>query len=77
MTKGRVQAFFGRGLDELQVCRLLPQEHRQLIAPRVHKERVFNLDKVGSFDWEDRKPRKAIAARAVSLDDVHRQVSCR
>jgi hypothetical protein len=48
---------------------------REVVAGKV-TELVFNPDKVGSSDWEDRKPREAITARAVSVDDAYNPVSC-
>jgi hypothetical protein len=93
LTKGWLHAFVARHLDALQVCRSLPQEDTRLTVPREHLEAhienmksivagkfaelVFNLDEVGSSDWEDRKPRKVIAPRAVSPDDVYHPVSRR
>jgi hypothetical protein len=40
-------------------------------------EFVFNLDEVGSSDWEDWKPRKVIVPRTVSQDNVYHSVSRR
>jgi hypothetical protein len=70
LTKGWVNAFIGRHLDSLQVCRSWPQEDNRLTIPRAileaHIENirttvagkcaelVFNLDEVGSSEWEDR-----------------------
>jgi hypothetical protein len=48
----------------------------KVVAGKV-TERVSNFEKVGSSDWEHRKLRKAIAAWAVSVDDVYRPVLCR
>jgi hypothetical protein len=91
LTKGWLHAFVGRHLDILQVCRSLPQEDTRLTVPREHlaahiehmrtivmgkvAELVFNLDEVGSSDWEDRKPRKVLVPKMVSPDDVYHQVS--
>jgi hypothetical protein len=71
LTKGWVNAFIGQHLDSLQVCRSWQQEDNRLIIPRAileaHienirstvagkcSELVFNLDEVGSLEWEDRK----------------------
>jgi hypothetical protein len=38
-------------------------------------ELIFNFGKVGSSDWEDWKLRKAIACRALAVDDVYCRVS--
>jgi hypothetical protein len=66
LTKGWVNAFIGRHLDVIQVCRSFPQEDSRLTIPRemleVHiqnihftvvgkcAELVFNLDEVGSSE---------------------------
>jgi hypothetical protein len=47
------------------------------IVAEKFAELVFNLDEVGSSDWEDRKPRRVIAPRTVSPDDVYHPVSRR
>jgi hypothetical protein len=91
LTKGWLHAFIRRHLNEVQICRSLPQEDTRLTVPREHleahignmknivegkfSELVFNLDEVGSSDWEDRKPRKVIAPRSVSPHDVFHPVS--
>jgi hypothetical protein len=93
LTKGWLHAFIGRNLDTLQICHYLPQEDTRLTVLReqledhienmksivVEKfaEFVFNLDEVGSSDWEDRKPRKVIVPRTVSPGDVYHPVSRR
>jgi hypothetical protein len=77
LTRRWVSAFIDRHLDQFQPCRPLRQEGTPLIIPRVHveahiapihahisgkfSELVFNLDEIGSFDQEDRKPRKVVA----------------
>jgi hypothetical protein len=38
-------------------------------------ELIFNLDEVGSSEWDDRKPRKAIASQVVSPEDVYHSVA--
>jgi hypothetical protein len=92
-TRGWVNAFIGRHLDALQTCRSIPQEDTRLAVPRsqleehlhilqVHlagkcAELVFNLDELGSADWEDRKIRKVIAPAAVRKEDVYHSVSRR
>jgi hypothetical protein len=40
-------------------------------------EFVFNLDEVGSSEWEDRKPRKVIAPQEVSPEDVYHSAALR
>jgi hypothetical protein len=93
LTKGWLNAFIGRHLDAFQICRSLPQEdtgltvprepleahieHMKSIVPGKFADLVFNLDEVGWSDWEDRKPRRAIAPRTVSPDDVYHPVSRR
>jgi hypothetical protein len=62
-----LHAFIGRHLDQLQICRYLPQEDARMIVPRTHLEEqiqlakwviarrfselVFDLDEVHSSDW--------------------------
>jgi hypothetical protein len=74
LTKGSLHAFIGRHLDQLQICRPVPQEDTRMIVPQAHLEEytqlakviipekfselVFNLDEVDSSDWEDREPKK-------------------
>jgi hypothetical protein len=38
-------------------------------------EFVFNLDEVGSADWEDRKPKKIIVPISIPEEDVYHPVS--
>jgi hypothetical protein len=46
LTKRRLHAFIGRHLDQLQICRWLPQEDTRMIVPRAHlEETVFNYRK--------------------------------
>jgi hypothetical protein len=91
LTRGWVHAFLGRHLGELKICRSLPQEDLRLVIPRAYledhirlmrehitgkfSELVFNLDEVGSSDWEDRKPRKVIAPLDVAAGNVFHPVS--
>jgi hypothetical protein len=93
LTKGWLNAFIGRHLDQMKVCRSLPQEDARLIIPRAYLEAhialmrthvtgrfseiVFNLDELGSSDWEDRKPRKVLAPVAVSAGEMFHSVSRR
>jgi hypothetical protein len=93
LTKGWLNAFIGRHLDQMKICRSLPQEDARLIVPRTYleahialmrthitgqfSELVSNLDEVGSSDWEDRKPRKVLATLTVSASEVFHSVSRR
>jgi hypothetical protein len=93
LTKGWVNTFIGRHLDQLQTCRSLPQEEMRMLVPRVYLEEhirtlhahvagkfaelVFNLDELGSADWEDRKIKKVIASSSVRKEDVFHAVSRR
>jgi hypothetical protein len=94
LTKRWLYAFPGRHFDALQICRCLPQEDTCLTVRREHvgahikhmksilagklAEVVFNLDEVGSSDWEeDRTPRTLIATRTMPPDDVDHPVSPR
>jgi hypothetical protein len=93
LTKGWLHDFIGRHLDELQICRSLPREDLQMAVPRAYledhicilythitgrvAELVFNLDELGSADWEDRKAKKVIVPAGVPKEDVHHPVSRR
>jgi hypothetical protein len=92
-TKGWINTFIAWHLDASQTCRSLPQEDVRLMVPRVQLEErinilkshltgkcaelVFNLDELGSADWEDRTIRKVIAAVSVAKKDVFHPVSRR
>jgi hypothetical protein len=91
LSKGRVRAFIGPHLHELKVGRSLPQEDLQMAVPRLYLEEhiallkihltgkdaglVFNLDEVGSADWEDWKTKKVIEHAEVRREDVYHPVS--
>lgn len=93
LTRGWVHAFIGRHLDKLHLCRSLPQEDSRLLVPRAYLEQhidnmkmivqgkfselVFNLDEVGSSDWEDQKPKKVIVPYSVKDEDVYHSVTRR
>jgi hypothetical protein len=90
VTKGWVNSFIGRHLDELKVCQSFPQEDTRFLIPRDYlkqhivnmqtyvrgktAELVFNLDEVGSSDWEDRKSRKVVVPAKVDSDNVFHPV---
>ena len=62
------------------VPRAYLEQHIMLMKSTVENklsELVFNLDEVGSSDWEDRKPKNVIVPRLVSPDDVYHAVSRR
>jgi hypothetical protein len=93
LTKGCVHDFIGRHLDELKVCRSLPQQDLRMVVPRTYLEEqfqllkahltgkvaelVFNLDELGSADCEDRKAQKVIVPAGVAKEDVYHPVSRR
>jgi hypothetical protein len=93
MMDGWVNAFIGRHLDALKTYRSLPQEDTRLTISRVELEEhiqtmkvhvagkfselVFNLDELGSVDWEDRKVKKVIVAADIRKEDVYHAVSRR
>jgi hypothetical protein len=71
--KERLPCESDEGFDELHGHRSLPRENTRFIVPRVHSEAnivlmrthvnehaelVFNLDQVGSSDWEDQNPER-------------------
>jgi hypothetical protein len=93
LTKGWLHDFIGRHLDQLQICRCLPREDLRMAVPRAYLEdhiRVlethiaeklaefgFNLDELGSADWQDRKAKKVIGPANIRREDVHHPVSRR
>jgi hypothetical protein len=93
LTRGWANAFIGGHLDTLQTCRSLPQEKTRLTVPRVQLEEhiqtlkvhvagkiaelIFNLDELGSADWENRKVKKVIPPAGVCKQDVYHTVSRR
>jgi hypothetical protein len=91
LTKGGVHAFLDRHLDELQLCCSLPEEETSLKIPRAYlddyinvlknhlvenvAELVFNLDELGSVDWEDRKMKKVITPSLGHKEEVYHAIS--
>jgi hypothetical protein len=93
VTRGWLDGFLNRHGDALKVCTSYPQEDTRFLIPREYLEQhivnmqtyvtgrtaelVFNLDEVGSSDWEDRKVKKVIVPAAVDSDAVLHPVSRR
>jgi hypothetical protein len=93
LMKGWVHDFIGRHLDELKVCRSLPEEDLRMAVPRAYLEEdmqllrihltgkvaelVFDLDELGSADCEDRKAKKVTVPAGVAKEDVYHPVSRR
>jgi hypothetical protein len=86
LAKGWVHSFIGRHLDELQLARSFPHEDTCMTVPRAYLEQhidgkfwelMFNLNEVGSSDWEDRKPKRVIVPRHILPDDVYHSVQRR
>ena len=91
VTKGWVNSFIGRHINELQKCHSSPQEDNRLCIPREYLEQhimnlkeflqgkcaelIFNLDEVGLSEWEERKIRKVIVPKSVDKSNVFHQVS--
>ena len=40
-------------------------------------ELVFNVDEMGSSEWEDRRPRKVLVAKTSNPQSIFHNVSCR
>jgi hypothetical protein len=75
-TRGWVNSFVLRDLDDVISAKSALQEEQRLRVPRAFLERaikdlhdhvqgcvadlVFNLDEVGISDWEDRKTKKVV-----------------
>jgi hypothetical protein len=93
LAPGWVNAFIGRHLDALETGRSLPQDDTRLTVQRsqleehiqtmkVHEagklsELVFNLDELGSADWDDRKVKTLMVPAEVRKEDVYLAVSRR
>ena len=85
VTKGWLNQFYLRHRDKIKKTRSFPQEDLRITVPReylkehvknMHKyvegrvaELTFNLDEVGTSEWEDRKPRKVFAD--INIDSNH------
>jgi hypothetical protein len=86
LTRSWVNTFIECHLDALQTCSLLCQEDTRLTVskPKLKEhiqmmkiyvdgkfaELIFNLDELGSSDWEDHKFMKVIVLTAVRREDV-------
>jgi hypothetical protein len=93
VTRGWLGGSLNRHGDAIKVCTSYPQEDARFLIPREYLEQhivnmqtyvtgrtaelVFNLDEVGSSDWEDRKVKKVIVPAAVDSDAVFHPVSRR
>jgi hypothetical protein len=93
VSRGWVDSFLRRHENELKTCRSFPQEDTRFLVPQEYlnqhitnmktlvcgklAELVFNLDEVGSSDWEDRMTRKVIVPSRVDANDVFHPVSRR
>lgn len=85
VMKGWLNQFYLRHRDKIKKARSFPQEDLRMSVPRaylkqhiinMHKhlegrfsELTFNLDEVGSSEWEDRKPKKVFVD--ANLDSNH------
>jgi hypothetical protein len=90
ITKGWVNSFIGRHLEELAEVKSYPQESTRLCVPReflektvmnlreqVHDrvaELVFNLDEVGCGEWEDRQSKKVIVPKQLENCTIHHKI---
>jgi hypothetical protein len=91
VSRGWVDSFISRHTDELTEKKSSPQEEKRLQVPRVFLEEtirtmhetipgrpsqlVFNLDKVGISDWEDRKPTKMLVPITARAHNIHHRIS--
>jgi hypothetical protein len=54
------------------------ERHIQIMRELVQRkasELVFNLDEVGSSDWEDRNPKKVVVLSSVQEENVYHPIS--
>ena len=86
LTRGWLNQFFLRHRDSIKKARSFPQEDSRMSVPRanlkehianMHKyidgrysELVFNLDEVGTSEWEDRKPKKVFIDKSMDSDSI-------
>jgi hypothetical protein len=92
-SRGWIDGFLARHQREIKICQSLPQEETRFIIPQEFlnqhlinmqklvagrvAELVFNLDEVGSSDWEDRKTRKLIIPSSVDSHTIFHPVTRR
>jgi hypothetical protein len=90
VTRGWVNSFMSRHMDELCNIKNVPQRGKRLEDPRcfldetvpcitqfVHglpTELVFNLDEVGISDWEDRTSKSVIVPKAIRSETIHHKI---
>jgi hypothetical protein len=90
-TRGWVNSFIGRHIGELCITKSSPQQTQRLEIHRCFMDQtlarisqfvqgcptelVFNLDKVGIPEWEDRKPKKVIVPKSMCEQTVHHKVN--
>jgi hypothetical protein len=91
ITRGWVNSFVLRHFDDLIQTTSTQQEKQRLPIRRAFLERtvrnlnkhvqgcvselVFNLDKVGISNWEDRKARKVVVLATMDGQPIHHAVS--
>ena len=79
VTKGWLSGFFGRNVSQIGFTKAIPQDNTRLSVPRIFldehienikkyvvgkaAELVFNIDEMGSSEWEDKKIKTVIAPR--------------
>ena len=92
-TSGWFHSFTERYPDIIKIGTSLPQEDRGLTVPRIHLEEhirnlkkyvegafadlVFNLDEVGSSDWEDKAKRQVYVHVDMPDQEIRHPVSRR
>ena len=93
LTRGWLNQFFLRHRDSIKKARSFPQEDSRMSVPRanlkehianMHKyidgrysELVFNLDEVGTSEWEDRKPKKVFIDKSMDSNSISHSISRR
>ena len=91
LSRGWLNQFFLRHNDCIKKVRSFPQENTRMSVPRVqlkdhiinmHKyvdgrysELVFNLDEVGTSEWEDRKPKRVFIDKLISSNSVTHSIT--
>lgn len=91
ITRGWVDSFLGRHLDDLKEATSHPQENPRLQIPREFlvetlrcmdqavqgcvRDLVFNLDEVGASEWEDRKSKRVVVPAEMGDQPIHHGIN--
>lgn len=90
VTNGWVNSFICRHQNDIQKCKSYPQEDLRMTVPREYldthilnlkeyiqgmcSELLFNLDEVGTSEWEERKILKVVVPKSADKNGVQHHV---